>query len=80
MRIAPIEKPKVPGTPVALFGMLFSVVYIAFARSASRFGESSMAIVGIANRIEALQFVTSQSIGTAGADRPKFMNLRELAR
>ena len=55
------------GTPVALFGMLFSVVYIAFARSASRFGESSMAIVGIANRIEALQFVTSQSIGTAGA-------------
>jgi putative MATE family efflux protein len=55
------------GVPAALIGMLFSVVYIAFARSASRFGPASMAIVGIANRIEALQFVTSVAIGTAGA-------------
>jgi putative MATE family efflux protein len=55
------------GIPAALIGMLFSVVYIAFARSASRFGSASMAIVGIANRIEALQFVTSVAIGTAGA-------------
>src|SRR5207247_5165582 len=35
--------------------------------SASRFGAASMAIVGIANRIEALQFVASVAIGTAGA-------------
>jgi putative MATE family efflux protein len=55
------------GVPAALIGMMFSVVYVAFARSASRFGAASMAIVGIANRIEALQFITSVSIGTAGA-------------
>ena len=55
------------GAPAALIGMLFSVVYVAFARSASRFGTASMAVVGIANRIEALQFLTSVAIGTAGA-------------
>jgi putative MATE family efflux protein len=55
------------GAPAALFGMLFSVVYVAFARSASRFGVASVAVVGVANRIEALQFITSQAIGTAGA-------------
>jgi Na+-driven multidrug efflux pump len=43
------------------------VVYVAFARSASRFGAASMAVVGIVNRVEALQFVTSVAIGTAGA-------------
>lgn len=55
------------GVPAALIGLLFSVVYVTFARSASRFGAASMAIVGIANRIEALQFVASVAIGTAGA-------------
>ncbi|MFI5370279.1 MAG: MATE family efflux transporter, partial [Candidatus Eisenbacteria bacterium] len=42
------------GLPAALIGSLFSVVYIAFARAASAYGAASMAIVGIANRIEAL--------------------------
>ena len=55
------------GTPAAAIGMLFSVVYVAFARSASRFGPASLAIVGIANRIEAIQFMTSAAIGTAGS-------------
>jgi putative MATE family efflux protein len=55
------------GLPAALIGMLFSVVYVAFARSASRFGAASLASVGIANRIEAIQFMTSAAIGTAGA-------------
>jgi putative MATE family efflux protein len=55
------------GIPAALIGVLFSVVYIAFGRSASRFGAASLAIVGIANRIEAIQFMTAAAIGTAGA-------------
>jgi len=55
------------GIPAAAIGMLFSVVYVAFARSAARFGPSSLAIVGIANRIEAIQFATSVALGTAGA-------------
>jgi putative MATE family efflux protein len=55
------------GMPAAIIGMLFSVVYVAFARSASRFGPASLAIVGIANRIEAIQFMTAAAIGTAGS-------------
>jgi len=55
------------GVPAAFIGMMFSVVYIVFARAASHFGAASMAVVGIVNRIEALQFITSLAIGTAGA-------------
>jgi putative MATE family efflux protein len=55
------------GAPSALIGMMFSLVYIAFSRSAARFGSASLAIVGIANRIEAIQFVVGVSIGNAGA-------------
>jgi len=55
------------GLPAALIGVLFSVVYVAFVRSAARFGAASMAIVGIVNRVEALQFVTSVAIGFAGS-------------
>ena len=55
------------GIPAALIGMMFSAVYVAFSRSASQFGPAAHAIVGIANRIEALQFICSVSIGGAGA-------------
>ena len=55
------------GIPAAIIGMMFSVVYIAFARSAAQFGPASMAIVGIVNRIEAIQFMTAVALGTAGA-------------
>jgi len=68
------------GVPSALIGMMFSFVYIAFSRSAARFGAASLAVVGIANRIEAIQFVVGVSIGIAagalvgqniGAGRPE---------
>jgi Na+-driven multidrug efflux pump len=55
------------GLPAAIIGLMFSVVYVAFARSAAQFGPASMAIVGIVNRIEAIQFMTAVSLGTAGA-------------
>jgi putative MATE family efflux protein len=55
------------GIPAAIIGMMFSVVYIVFARAASHFGPAAMAVVGMVNRIEALQFITSLAIGTAGA-------------
>jgi putative MATE family efflux protein len=55
------------GLPAALIGGLFSVVYLAFARAASQYGPASMAIVGIANRIEALMFIMSVAIGIAAA-------------
>jgi putative MATE family efflux protein len=55
------------GLPASLIGVMFAVVYIAFARSASTFGPAAMAVVGIVNRVEALQFVCSIAIGLAGA-------------
>ena len=55
------------GVPAAAIGMLFSVVYIVFSRAASQFGPAAHAVVGIANRVEALQFICSAAIGTAGA-------------
>lgn len=55
------------GVPAALIGILFSVVYLAFVRGASPYGEAAVAIVGVANRIEALQFILSLSLGYAAA-------------
>jgi putative MATE family efflux protein len=55
------------GLPAALIGVMFSVVYVVFSRSAARYGAASLAIVGIANRIEALNFVYAAAIGLAGA-------------
>ena len=55
------------GAPGAIIGLLFSVVYIAFARAAGAFGPAALAVVGIANRIEALHFVGSVSLGNAAA-------------
>ena len=55
------------GLPAAIIGMLFSVVYMAFSRSASRYGAASLATVGIVNRVEAIQFMTAAALGTAGA-------------
>jgi putative MATE family efflux protein len=55
------------GAPAALIGMLFSVVYIAFVRSASAWGAPAVAIVGIGNRLEAMQFVVALAIGLGAA-------------
>src|SRR4030095_7925702 len=55
------------GLPSALIGMMFSLVYLAFCRSAGRFGPASLAVIVIATRIEASQFVVGSSIGMAGA-------------
>jgi putative MATE family efflux protein len=55
------------GVPAAIIGSLFSVVYLAFVRAASPYGGAAVAIVGVANRIEALQFILSLSLGYAGA-------------
>lgn len=55
------------GLPAALIGMLFSVVYIVFARAASPFGPAAVAVVGIVNRVEALQFILSLALGLSAA-------------
>ncbi len=55
------------GMPAALIGMLFSVVYINFARAASVFGPAALAVVGIVNRVESLEYMVAVAIGGAGA-------------
>jgi putative MATE family efflux protein len=55
------------GVPAMLIGTLFSVVYLAFVRAVSPYGEAAVAIIGVENRIEALQFILSLSLGFAGA-------------
>ncbi|HTR97507.1 MAG TPA: MATE family efflux transporter [Candidatus Acidoferrales bacterium] len=55
------------GAPAALIGVLFSVVYVAFVRSASAQGAAAVAVVGVGNRLEAIQFVLAVSLGLAGA-------------
>jgi putative MATE family efflux protein len=55
------------GLPAAIIGMMFSVVYMAFARAAGAYGAASLAVVGIVNRVEALQFVNAVALGIAGA-------------
>ncbi len=55
------------GVPVASIGMLFSLVYLGFARIAADFGPAAMAVVGVVNRIEALSFIFSFAIGSGAA-------------
>jgi len=55
------------GLPTAIIGMLFSVVYVVFARAASPYGAAAVAVVGIVNRIEAIQFILAVSLGLAAA-------------
>ncbi len=55
------------GAPAAFIGVLFSAVYVAFTRSASAQGAAAVAVVGIGNRLEAIQFVLSLALGLAGA-------------
>ncbi len=55
------------GVPTALIGIMFSLVYVAFARSAARYGAAAVAVVGVANRIEAIQFIVGAAIGSGCA-------------
>ena len=55
------------GVPAMLIGSLFSVVYLAFVRAVSPYGEAAVAIIGVETRIEALQFILSLSLGFAAA-------------
>jgi putative MATE family efflux protein len=55
------------GVPAASIGILFSLVYLVFARIAAGFGPAAMAVVGVVNRIEAISYLASFSLGSAAA-------------
>jgi len=51
------------GTPHALVGVLFSVVYLFLARITGSFGAAAAAALGVVNRLESLNYLTSTAVG-----------------
>ncbi len=55
------------GLPAAAIASLFSAVYVSFGASAGRFGPAALAVVGMVQRLEAIEFLVAVAIGLAGA-------------
>jgi putative MATE family efflux protein len=55
------------GLPAATIALLFSAVYVAFGASAGRFGPAALAVVGMVQRLEAIEFLVAVAIGLAGS-------------
>ncbi len=55
------------GIPRFLTGSLFSAVYLALSGLAARFGTASLAVLGIVNRLESMDYIMSDALGSAAA-------------
>ena len=55
------------GAPTAMTGVLFSVVYVAIARTASRFGTPALAALGLGFRVESWLYMIGVGCGAAAA-------------
>jgi len=53
------------GLPRFLIGTLFSTVYLVLANLAARFGTATIAVLGIVNRLESMDYITADAVGTA---------------
>jgi putative MATE family efflux protein len=51
------------GIPHALIGILFSAVYVFLARITGAFGAPALAALGVVNRLESLNYLTSSAVG-----------------
>ncbi|NNE43044.1 MAG: MATE family efflux transporter, partial [Gemmatimonadetes bacterium] len=51
------------GTPEALIGVLYSVVYLFIASITGAFGAATTAALGIVNRLEAITYLTASALG-----------------
>jgi putative MATE family efflux protein len=51
------------GTPHALVGVLFSVVYLFLSRITGQFGAAAVAALGVVNRLESLNYLTATAVG-----------------
>jgi len=51
------------GTPTALIGILFSVIYLFLARLTGSFGAGALAALGIVNRLESVNYLTASAVG-----------------
>ncbi len=55
------------GAPQAGTSMLFSLVYLYYARLAGGFGAAGLALLGIGNRLESITYLTGDGVGVAAA-------------
>lgn len=55
------------GIPASISGIMFSIVYIFLTRIASAFGTEALAALGIGNRIESINYMTSFGFEVATA-------------
>jgi putative MATE family efflux protein len=55
------------GSPQAVTGMLYSAVYLFLSRITGRFGSGSLAALGVVNRLESLNYLSSVAMGMAVA-------------
>ncbi|MCG3172216.1 MAG: putative FMN/FAD exporter YeeO [Myxococcota bacterium] len=53
------------GAPAAASGMAFSLIYVLLARIATRFGDASVAALGIGHRMESLNYLTATGFALA---------------
>jgi putative MATE family efflux protein len=55
------------GAPQAVTGILYSAVYLFLSKVTGRFGSGSLAALGVVNRLESLNYLTSVAMGMAVA-------------
>ena len=55
------------GLPVAVWGVTFSLIYVALARLAAPFGTTALAAMGIGHRVESWLYMASVGVGAAAA-------------
>ncbi len=55
------------GAPQAITGILFSAIYLYLSRVTGRFGAEPLAALGVVNRLESLNYLTSVAMGMAVA-------------
>jgi putative MATE family efflux protein len=55
------------GLPTAVTGVVFSIIYIAVTRTATRFGTPALAALGIGHRVESWLFMVGVGCGAATA-------------
>lgn len=53
------------GVPYCLIGMLYSVVYLFYAKIAAHSGDAALAVLGIGNRLESITYLTAEGFAVA---------------
>lgn len=55
------------GLPYCAIGILYSTVYLWYAHLASAFGENSLAILGVGNRLESITYLSADGFAVAAS-------------